>query len=88
MAYADKRARQRIVSLDERFASWRRRHQGWDGDAAAEVRRRAGKLEEIVCEAAGIRPEAVRRLRWTAAALNAAARNESGRPSLGRAAVG
>ena len=73
VAYADKRARQRIVSLDERFATWRRRHQGWDGDAAAEVRRRAGKLEEVVCEAAGVRPEAVRRLRWTDAALNAAA---------------
>ena len=73
VAYADKRARQRIVSLDERFATWRRRHQGWDGDAAAEVRRRAGRLEEIVCEAAGIRPDAVRRLRWTDAALSAAA---------------
>jgi hypothetical protein len=73
VAYADKRARQRIVSLDDRFASWRRRHGGWEGDAAVEVRRRAGKLEEIVCDAAGIRPEAVGRLRWTAAALRAAA---------------
>ena len=73
VAYADKRARQRLVSLDDRFASWRRRHSGWDGDAAADVRRRAGQLEEIVCEAAGVRPEAVRRLRWTAAAFRAAA---------------
>jgi HD domain-containing protein len=72
VAYADKRARQRLVSLDQRFASWRRRHGGWEGDAATEVRRRAGKLEEIVCDAAGIRPEAVGRLRWTAAALRAA----------------
>jgi len=73
VAYADKRARQRLVSLDQRFASWRRRHGGWEGEAAIEVRRRAGKLEEIVCEAAGIRPDAVRRLRWTDAALSAAA---------------
>ena len=73
VAYADKRARQRIVSLDERFASWRRRHSGWDGDASADVRRRAGKLEEVVCAAAGVRPEAVRRLRWTGPALRAAA---------------
>ena len=54
VAYADKRARQRLVSLDDRFASWRRRHPGWDGDAEAEVRRRAGRLEEVVCEAAGV----------------------------------
>jgi hypothetical protein len=73
VAYADKRARQRVVSLDERFASWRRRHGGWEGDTAIEVRRRAGKLEEIVCEAAGVGPDAVRRLRWTDAALSAAA---------------
>ena len=39
----------------------------------ADVRRRAGRLEEVVCEAAGVRPEAVRRLRWTAAAFKAAA---------------
>ena len=73
VAYADKRARQRLVSLDERFASWRRRHSGWDGDATADVRRRAGQLEEVVCEAAGVRPEAVGRLRWTAAAFKVAA---------------
>jgi HD domain len=74
VAYADKRARQRLVSLDDRFASWRRRHPGgWEGDAAADVRRRAGQLEEVVCEAAGVRPEAVGRLRWTAAAFRVAA---------------
>ena len=73
VAYADRRARQRLVSLDDRFASWRRRHSGWDGDAAADVRKRADRLEQIVCQAAGVRPEAVGRLRWTAAALKAAA---------------
>jgi HD domain len=74
VAYADRRARQRLVSLDDRFATWRRRHPGsWEDDVEVEVRRRAGRLEEVVCEAAGIRPEAVRRLRWTAAAFRAAA---------------
>jgi putative nucleotidyltransferase with HDIG domain len=73
VAYADRRARQRLVSVDDRFATWRRRHSGWQGDAEAEVRQRAGRLEAVVCEAAGVRPEAVRRLRWTAAAFRAAA---------------
>jgi len=73
VAYADRRARQRLVTLDVRFATWRRRHSGWDGDTEAEVRQRAGRLEAVVCELAGIRPEAVRRLRWTAAAFSAAA---------------
>jgi hypothetical protein len=75
VAYADRRARQRLVSLDDRFATWRRRHPGtWEDDVEAEVRRRAVRLEAVVCEAAGIRPDAVRRLRWTAAAFSAAAR--------------
>jgi len=36
------------------------------------VRRRADRLEQSVCEAAGIRPDQVRRLPWTSAALRAA----------------
>jgi hypothetical protein len=83
VAYADKRARQRMVSLDERFATWRRRHPrldhdgravGWDDQVVRDVRRRARRLEDAVCAAAGIRPEEVRRLSWTAAAFRAAAR--------------
>jgi len=74
VAYSDRRARQRLVSLDDRFATWRRRHPGsWEGGVEAEVRQRAGRLEAVVCEAAEIRPGAVRRLRWTAAAFSAAA---------------
>jgi putative nucleotidyltransferase with HDIG domain len=73
VAYADKRAQQRLVSLDERFRGWRRRHPvKWDDEAVREVRRRADRLERAVCEAAGIRPDEVRRLPWTAAALCAA----------------
>ena len=73
VAYADKRAQQRLVSLDERFRTWRRRHPvKWDDAAVREVRRRADRLEQSVCEAAGIRPDQVRRLPWTSAALLAA----------------
>jgi hypothetical protein len=73
VAYADKRAQQRLVSLDERFRGWRRRHPvKWDDDAVRDVRVRADRLERAVCEAAGIRPDEVRRLPWTSAALRAA----------------
>jgi ribosomal protein L31E len=73
VAYADKRAQQRLVSLDDRFAGWRRRHPvKWDDGAVVEARRRANRLESLVCEAAGIHPGEVRRLSWTAAALRAA----------------
>ena len=57
VAYADRRARQRLVSVDDRFATWRRRHPGsWDADTEGDVRRRAGRLEDVVCEAAGDPP--------------------------------
>ena len=72
VAYADRRSQQRVVSLDERFASWARRYPGgWRAAEARDVRRRADRLEATVCEAAGIRPDDVRRLRWTAAAFAA-----------------
>jgi putative nucleotidyltransferase with HDIG domain len=74
VAYADKRAQQRLVTLDERFGWWRRRHPvRWSDDIVADVRRRADRLETMVCEAADVRPEDVRRLRWTGPALRAAA---------------
>jgi HD superfamily phosphodiesterase len=70
VAYADKRAGQRLESIDARFASWRRRYPGsWDDAVAAGVRGRAGRLETAVCRAAGVRADEVRRLRWTGAAL-------------------
>ena len=72
VAYADKRAEQRLVALDTRFAGWRRRHGATCGDdAVIEVRKRADRLETIVCEAAGIQPHEVRRQPWTTAALRA-----------------
>jgi hypothetical protein len=81
VAYADKRAGQRLGSMDERFASWRRRHPtptvaggaaGWDDPVLRTVRARAERLEADVCRAAGVSPAEVRRLRWTGSALAAA----------------
>jgi hypothetical protein len=66
VAYADKRAAQRLGPLDARFASWRRRYPESSVDR---LRERADRLENAVCRRAGVRPEQVRRLRWTSAAL-------------------
>jgi hypothetical protein len=73
VAYADKRAGQRLEPMAERFTSWQRRYPGgWSTAEAVAVRRRADYLESDVCRAAGVVPNEVRRLRWTAAALRAA----------------
>jgi hypothetical protein len=73
VAYADKRAGQRLESLDARFASWGRRYPGsWDEVVATDVRRRAERLETAVCRAAGVHANEVRRLRWTGVALRRA----------------
>jgi hypothetical protein len=82
VAYADKRAAQRLESMDARFESWRQRYPrvsiadgqdaGWEDDALKAVRRRADRLEADVCRAAGVEPSEVGQLRWTAAALKAA----------------
>ncbi len=77
VAYADKRAGQRLEPMAARFASWDRRYPTDPADAgacAARERMRAGAeaLEAAVCERAGVQPEDVRRLRWTGPALAAA----------------
>ena len=78
VAYADKRAGQRLVPMVGRFADWTRRYpegadwHGWTGVEAAIVRRRAARLESAACARAGVTPEAVRRLAWTGRALAAA----------------
>jgi HD superfamily phosphodiesterase len=72
VAYADKRAGQRLEPMAERFASWARRYPGaWSTAEVAAARRRAAELESDVCGAAGVTPAEVRRLRWTGAALGA-----------------
>jgi putative nucleotidyltransferase with HDIG domain len=81
VAYADKRAGQRLESMDTRFAYWRRRYPPaptagspgvWDAATFDAVRARAGLLEADVCRAAGVAPGDVRRLAWTGAALRPA----------------
>ena len=73
VAYADKRAGQRLESMDARFTSWRRRYPGgWDDAEMRTVRARADRLESDVCRAAGVTPSDVRRLAWTGAALRIA----------------
>lgn len=72
VAYADKRAGQRLESMDARFASWHRRYGRWDDAVSSEVRARAARLEGDVCRAAGVVPAEVRRLAWTGRAIRAA----------------
>lgn len=94
VAYADKRAGQRVETMGARFASWRRRyppssegHRGaWDDATYHAVRRRADRLEADVCRAAGVAPSEVRRLRWTGPALRSA-RAAQGRRGRVSAAV-
>jgi putative nucleotidyltransferase with HDIG domain len=75
VAYADKRAGQRLVSLDARFASWSTRYpDAWDDSTVARVRAAAERLEADVCGMAGVAPADVRRLPWTAPVIAAAVR--------------
>jgi len=80
VAYADKRAGQRLESMDERFAEWSRRHSkgpgsdepAWSEELTREVRARAERLEADVCHAAQVSPAEVGRASWTAKALQTA----------------
>ena len=78
VAYADKRAGQRLEPMNQRFASWERRYPPgaagttWSDEAAREVRARAARLQADVCRAAEVAPDEVGRLAWTGAALKAA----------------
>lgn len=75
VAYADKRAGQRLEPMAERFGKWTRRNPvgGWDSAEAALLEARARKLEAEVCAAAAVRPTDVRRLRWSRRAFRDAA---------------
>lgn len=85
VAYADKRAGQRLETMAERFASWDRRYpDAWSADQRAAIRLRATRLEADVCRAAGVGPTEVARLAWTGAAFRAA---RSGLPARARAPV-
>jgi Flp pilus assembly protein CpaB len=75
VAYADKRAGQRLEPMDARFADWRRRYpDGWSAGDDARAWTRAQTLEAAACARAGVAPAMVRRLRWTGPAFRAARR--------------
>jgi putative nucleotidyltransferase with HDIG domain len=67
VCYADKRATRRVVSLEQRFERWRRRHPEY-GDRLTTALELARSLESDLCATLGIRPEAVERLAWVAQA--------------------
>lgn len=79
VAYADKRAGQRLESMTDRFASWGRRYPPaeravrargvWTAATFEEVRARAAELEHRVCELASVAPGDVQRLAWTGRAI-------------------
>jgi len=74
VAYADKRAGQRLEPMTARFAGWRRRYpDGWSDQQDRAARDRARRLEAALCARAGVAPAEVRRLRWTGPAFGAAA---------------
>lgn len=75
VAYADKRAKQRLVTMATRFERWARRRDALSPALGGTVWLRAQRLEAEVCALAGTRPEAVGRLRWTGRALAAARSN-------------
>ncbi|MCY7418924.1 MAG: DNA internalization-related competence protein ComEC/Rec2, partial [Chloroflexi bacterium] len=81
VAYADKRAQQRLVSLDQRYARWTRRHPEQQ-PLLVVSRARAAQLEAEICGLAGIGPEDVARHRWAAVACR-----EAALPSSAAAAV-
>jgi hypothetical protein len=71
VTYADKRARQDVVTLTDRFARWHARYP--DSPKLDEADARALLLEAEICGLAGIQPEDVLRQRWVTGALRAAA---------------
>jgi putative nucleotidyltransferase with HDIG domain len=70
VAFADKRALQDIVSLDERFARWFKRYPNSPIEPIAYERYQ--RLERELCAMAGVAPDEVERLPWVDAALQQA----------------
>ena len=67
VAFADKRALQDIVSLEERFERWFKRYP--DSPTEPIAYERYQKLERDLCEMADVAPNKVKRLPWVEAAL-------------------
>lgn len=86
VAYADKRAGQRVESMAARFADWERRYPEYR-DGLERARARAERLEQEVCRAAGLSPNEVSRLPWVRPALAAALQQtQARRPAASRRA--
>ncbi len=74
VAYADKRAGQRLEPMAARFASWRRRYpfgsaNAWSAETLGRIDARATELERGICDELRIGPRDVRRLRWVTRAI-------------------
>jgi len=69
VTYADKRARQDVLSLEDRFARWHERYPDSPDLDAAEAR--VHVLEREICDLAGIEPLEVTRIEWVSEAMNA-----------------
>lgn len=70
VAFADKRALQDLVSLEERFERWFKRYP--DSPTEPVAYERYQRLERELCEMADVAPNKVKRLPWVDAALAAA----------------
>jgi putative nucleotidyltransferase with HDIG domain len=93
VCYADKRATQRVVSLEQRFERWRRRHpEHLEPLGRAFVRSR--HLEAVLCETLGVSADGIERLRWVGQATERATANGrlvdpgAREPALARASAG
>jgi putative nucleotidyltransferase with HDIG domain len=67
VAFADKRALQEVVSLDERFERWYKRYPDSPMEPIAHDRFR--RLERELCAMAGIKKADIKRLPWVDAAM-------------------
>jgi putative nucleotidyltransferase with HDIG domain len=74
VAYADKRATQRVVSLDQRFERWQRKHPEY-AQRLEHALLMARRLEAGICEAIGVRPNQIERLCWVEGAMARAQAN-------------
>ncbi len=77
VAYADKRAAQRLGPIDARFRRWYAKHPQYK-EGLDLARGHAAILERDVCDAADVDPADVRRLRWVDDAFAAATAARAG----------
>lgn len=78
VAYADKRAEQDVVTLEQRFASWRQRHPEHAGQLQLALSR-ARLLEQEVCGLADLDPAEIERVPWFEELAERAVSSSAGR---------